>query len=38
MNGHGKFTWPDSKCYEGEYLADKKNGIFSFYQSSIVNL
>lgn len=30
MHGHGKFTWPDGRCYEGEYLDDKKHGSGKF--------
>lgn len=26
MNGKGKFTWPDDKYYEGEFVNDKKEG------------
>ena len=26
MNGHGTYTWPDGRRYEGDYLMDKKHG------------
>ena len=26
MHGMGTFSWPDGKCYEGEYFEDKKEG------------
>jgi len=26
MEGHGVFTWPDGRRYEGEYVDDKKEG------------
>ena len=32
MDGRGKFTWADGRCFEGEYVNDKKQGfgIFSW--------
>ena len=26
QDGHGKETWPDGACYEGEYKNGKKSG------------
>lgn len=26
MHGRGVFTWADGRCYEGQYLNDKKHG------------
>ena len=30
MNGRGVFTWPDGRKYDGDYVADLKegNGLF----------
>ena len=30
MHGKGKFTWPDTKIYEGSYAFDKKEGYGVF--------
>jgi hypothetical protein len=30
MNGNGKFTWPDGKQYDGEYVDDLKEGTGIF--------
>ena len=27
MHGFGVYTWADGRCYEGEYLNDKKHGF-----------
>jgi hypothetical protein len=37
MHGKGKFTWPDGRKYEGEYINDKKHGfgIFTFKDGRI---
>ena len=26
MHGKGKYTWPDGRIYDGEYVNDKKEG------------
>jgi len=26
MEGHGTFSWPDGRKYEGDYADDKKEG------------
>lgn len=26
MHGKGKYTWPDGRSYDGEYVNDKKEG------------
>lgn len=26
MNGRGLFTWPDGRKYDGDYIADLKEG------------
>ena len=31
MEGHGVFTWPDGRNYEGDYKNDKKDGKGIFY-------
>lgn len=30
MHGHGTFTWPDGRKYEGYYNEDKKEGYGVF--------
>ena len=30
MDGHGVFTWPDGRRYEGDYKDDKKDGYGIF--------
>ena len=30
MEGHGLFTWPDGRIYQGEYKDDKKDGYGLF--------
>ena len=27
MHGHGVFTWPDGRRYQGDYVNDKKHGF-----------
>lgn len=33
MDGQGRFTWPDGRIYQGQYLNDKKHGygVFNWY-------
>jgi hypothetical protein len=26
MHGKGKYTWPDGRIYDGDYVNDKKEG------------
>lgn len=30
MNGHGIFKWKDGRVYEGDYVADRKQGQGKF--------
>ena len=30
MHGKGVFSWPDNRCYEGDYFKDKKQGLGTF--------
>ena len=32
MHGRGKYTWPDGRVYEGDYLNDQRhgNGVFTW--------
>jgi hypothetical protein len=30
MHGEGTYYWPDGQKYEGEFVADKKNGLGLF--------
>jgi len=30
MHGKGLFTWKDGRMYDGEYIADKKEGYGEF--------
>ena len=30
MDGKGKYTWPDGRVYEGDYLNDKRHGNGQF--------
>ena len=30
MHGTGKFTWPDGRWYDGDYVEDRKEGHGKF--------
>jgi len=32
MNGMGKYTWPDGRCYEGPFMNDLKHGSNGTYR------
>ena len=34
MHGTGIFTWPDGRCYKGDYVNDLKEGYGEFYWPS----